>query len=131
MINKIFSKITEIEGGAASVTTPEFSLAENGAVVFLIGKSDTPLTVTAKGYKGDGTEKAIAFNTKGLTEVKWTEVGADGLELETTPAFLVGIPHDFLAHDELDRVALTINAGSGTAPEAIFAFEIGTRYIPE
>ena len=130
MFNKLFPKVTEIKGGANSVTTPEFSMAENGAVVFLIGASETPLTVTAKGYKGD-EGKAIQFNTKSLTEVKWTEVEADGLELETTPAFLVGIPHDFLAHDEFDRVALIVDGGTDGTPEAIFAFEIGTRYIPE
>ena len=128
MINKLFPKVTEIEGDAASVTTPEFSLAETGAVVFLIGASDSPLTITAKGYKGTES-KAISFNTKGLAEVKWTEVEADGITLETTPAFLVGIPHDFLAHDELDRVTLTIDGD--TDGKTVYAFEVGGRYIPE
>jgi len=129
MFNKLFYKVTEIEGGADKVTTPEFSLAENGAVVFLIGASDSPLTITAKGYKGEDTEKAISFNTKGLADIKWTEVEADGIELTSTPAFLVAIPHDFLAHDELDRVTLTIDGD--TDGKAIFAFEVGGRYIPE
>jgi len=128
MINKLFPKVTEIEGDAASVTTPEFSLAETGAVVFLIGASDSPLTITAKGYKGDDEGKDILLNTKGLTDVKWTEVEG-GLTLEATPAFLVAIPHDFLAHDELDRVTLTIDGD--TDGKAIFAFEVGGRYIPE
>ena len=130
MNNKLFPKVTEIEGGADKVTSPEFSLAENGAVVFLIGASETPLTVTAKGFKGD-EGKDISFNTKSLAEVKWTEVEADGLTLEKTPAFLVAIPHDFLAHDELDRVAITIDGGTDGTPEAVFAFEVATRYMPE
>ena len=129
MSNKLFPKVTEIEGGASSVTTPEFSLAQNSAVVFLIPASDTPLTITAKGYKGEDTEKAIGFETKDLKGVKWTEVEADGIELETTGTFLVAIPAPFLAHDELDRVTLTIDGD--TDGKTIFAFEIATRYIPE
>jgi len=129
MGNKLFSKVTVIEGGAASVTSPEFAMAENSAVVFLVGASEMPLTVTAKGFKGEDTEKAIAFKTKDLTGVDWTEVDADGVGLEETGAFLVSIPADFLAHDELDRVALTIDGN--TEGKTIYAFEIATRYIPE
>ena len=59
MINTLFPKVTEIEGGAAKVTTPEFSLSQTGAIVFLIGASDTPLKLTAKGYRGENIEKAL------------------------------------------------------------------------
>lgn len=132
MGNKLFPKVTAIAGGAASVTSPEFAMAENSAVVFLIGATDAPLTITAKGYKGEGIDKAIPFKTKDLTGTDWTDVGADALELEETDAFLVAISAAALAHDELDRVALVLDGGAdGTTPETIFAFEVATRYIPE
>jgi hypothetical protein len=128
MGNKLFPKVTEIKGDAASVTTPEFSLAENSALVFLIGTTGNPLTVTAKGFKGD-TGKDIKFVAKKLTDDRWEEVDDDGLKTDGTFAFLAAIPADFLAHDELDRVALTVDGD--TDGKAIFAFEFGGRYIPE
>ena len=129
MSNKLFPKVTQIEGGASSVTTPEFEMTENSAVVFLISGHETPLTVTATGYKDEGIEKAIGFETKALTGTDWTEVESDGVEITAEDAFLVAVPAPFLAHDGLDRVALTIDGGTDSA--AIFAFEIKSRYIPE
>jgi len=132
MINKVFSKITQVNGGAASVTSPKFTMAKNSAVVFLIGASNSPLTVTAKGYKGEDTEKAIPFRIKELTKTDWETVNSDGLQLAETDAFLVAITANALAHDELEGVTLALDGGeNGSTPETIFAFKIATRYIPE
>jgi hypothetical protein len=126
--SRLFPKVTEITGDGASVTSPEISMAENSAVVFLIAGGDG-LTLTAKGYKGEDTEGAIGFKTKTLTDTEWTEVEADGTDWGSDEAFLVAISSGALAHDEFDRVTLTIDGD--TDGKAIFAFEIGTRYIPE
>jgi hypothetical protein len=127
-MNNIFPKITAIEGGMASVTTPEFAMAENSAVVFLIPASDAPLTVSAKGYKGTD-DKAIGFEMKDLAGIDWTEVESDGTEIAATEASLVAISSTFLAHDELDCVTLTVEGD--TDGKTIYAFEIVTRYIPK
>lgn len=129
MNNIIFPKVTEIAGDAESITTAEFDMAENSAVVFLIPAADAPLTISAKGYKGEDTEKAIGFETKSLAGARWTEVEAAGKEIAADESFLVVIPAPFLAHDELDRVTLTIDGD--TDGKTIYAFEIATRYIPE
>jgi hypothetical protein len=131
MSNKFLPKITEIEGGAAQVASPEFSLATNGEVVFLVGGSETPLTVKVKGFAGE-SGKHIAFKGKSLTDEAWTEVGAEGLSLESTGAFLVRIEADNLGHGGIDRVALELSGGEdGTTPEVIFAFEVASRYSNE
>jgi hypothetical protein len=127
-MNKAFNKITAITGGAASVTSPEFSLATNGEVVFLVGASETPLTVKVKGFAGD-TEKDIVFCGKSLTDAAWTEVGADGLNLENTGAFLVSVAADKYGHNGIDRVALSL-AGEAATPEVIYAFEVARRFEP-
>lgn len=130
MNNKIFPKVTKIEGGTANVVSPEFNLATNSAVVFLIGETESPITVKIRGIKGEES-KNIAFKSKSITDIEWNNINEDGLTLESSGAFLVAIEADTLAHDEWENITLVLDGGEdGTTPEVVFAFEIASRYLP-
>lgn len=127
----LLPKITKIDGGEASVTSQKFDLSTKLGVVFLIGASETPLTVKATGYKGDDS-KNIPFKGKSLTDTDWTQVKEEGLSLETTSEFLVLIEASKLGRDELESLTLSLDGGEdGTTPETIYAFEIADRYNPQ
>ena len=127
----LLPKITKIEGGEASVTSPKFDLATKQAMVFLVGASETPLTLKVTGYKGEES-KDISFKGKGLADTDWTQVTEEGLNLETTGDFLVLVESNKVSHDELESITLTLDGGEeGTTPETIFAFEIAGRYNPQ
>jgi hypothetical protein len=127
----VLPKITKIEGGEASVTSPKFDLETKEGVLFLVGASETPLTVKVTGYKGEES-KDISFKGKGLTDTDWTQVTEEGLNLETTSEFLVLVESDKVAHDEIESITLSLDGGEdGTTPETIFAFEIASRYNPQ
>jgi ribosomal protein L11 methylase PrmA len=129
-MDKLF-KVTKIEGGEATVTSPEFDLSTQSSVVFLIGASETPLTVKVVGYK-DEDETDVKFQTRTLAETEWIAVSEEGLDLERTEEFLVFVSSDALAHYELESVSLVLDAGEeGTTPETIFAFEKPSRYKVE
>lgn len=84
----LIPKITKIEGGEASITSPKFDLSTKEAVMFLVGASESPFTVKVNGYKGEES-KDIPFKGKALIDTDWTQVTAEGLNLETTSEFLV------------------------------------------
>jgi len=127
----IIPKVTKIEGGEASVTSPKFDLSMKEAVLFLVGASETPLTVRVTGYKGEES-KEISFKGKGLADTDWTQVTEEGLNLETTGDFLVLVESNKVSHDELESITLTLDGGEGgTTPETIYAFEIAGRYNPQ
>lgn len=125
------TKITKIEGGEASVTSPKFDLSERQAVLFLIGASETPLTVKITGYKGEES-KDIPFKGKSLTDTEWTQITEEGLSQEDTSEFILAVESDRVAHDEIESVALSLDGGEdGTTPETIYALEISSRYNPQ
>lgn len=125
------TKITKIEGGEAIVTSPEFDLSAQSSVVFLIGASETPLTVKVVGYK-DEDETDVKFQTRTLAETEWIAVSEEGLDLESTEEFLVFVSSDALAHYEIESVSLVLDAGEeGATPETIYALEISSRYNPQ
>ncbi len=129
MDNKIFPKVTVITGDADSITSPEISMAENGAAVFLIATAEKPYTVTVKGLKDTDTEKPVTVKYKAVGASEWAEAVADTLELTEPDAYLIAVTTASLAHDELDRIVLTVNGiGGGVIPSAVYAFEVVARY---
>lgn len=125
------TKVTKIEGGEATVTSPEFDLSTQSSVAFLIGASETPLTVKIVGYK-DEDEIDVKFRAKTLEETEWSEVSEEGLDLESTDDFIVLVDSDSLAHYKIEGVSLVLDAGEeGATPETIFAFEKVSRYKVE
>jgi hypothetical protein len=129
-MDKLF-KVTKIEGGEATVASPEFDLSTQSSVVFLIGASETPLTVKVVGYK-DEEETDVKFQTRTLAETEWSAVSEEGLDLESTEDFLVFVSSDALTHYEVESVSLVLDTGEeGSTPEAIFAFEKPSRYKVE
>lgn len=127
----LLPKITKIEGGEASVTSPKFDLSTKEGVLFLVGASETPLTVKVTGHKGEES-KDIPFKGKSLTDTDWTEVTAEGLEMEETSEFILLVESNKLAREEIEGITLSLNGGEdGATPETIFAFEIASRYIPQ
>lgn len=127
----LLPKITKIEGGEASVTSPKFDLSTKEGVLFLVGASETPLTVKVTGHNGEKS-KDIPFKGKSLTDTDWTEVTAKGLEMEETSEFILLVESNKLAREEIESITLSLDGGEGgTTPETIFAFEMASRYIPQ
>lgn len=127
----LLPKITKIAGGEASVTSPKFDLSTKAGVFFLVGASETPLTVRITGHKGEES-KDIPFKGKSLTDADWTQVTEEGLEMEDTSEFILLVEAGKLAREELESITLSLNGGEdGATPETIFAFEIASRYIPQ
>ena len=127
----LLPKITKIEGGEASVTSPKFHLSTKEGIFFLIGASETPLTVRVTGHKGEES-KDIPFKGKSLTDTDWTEVTEEGLEMEDTSEFILLVEAGKLAREDLESITLSLDGGEdGTTPKTIFAFEIASRYIPQ
>ena len=127
----LLPKITKIEGGEASVTSPKFDLSTKEGIFFLIGASETPLTVRVTGHKGEES-KDIPFKGKSLTDTDWTQLTEEGLEMEDTSEFVLFVESNKLAREEIESITLSLDGGEGgTTPETIFAFEIASRYIPQ
>ena len=127
----LLPKITKIAGGEASVTSPKFDLSTKAGVFFLVGASETPLTVRITGHKGEES-KDIPFKGKSLTDADWTQVTEEGLEMEDTSEFVLLVESNTLAREELESITLSLNGGEdGTTPKTIFAFEMASRYIPQ
>lgn len=127
----LLPKITKIEGGEASVTSPKFDLSTKEGMFFLIGASETPLTVKVTGHNGEKS-KDIPFKGKSLTDADWTQVTEEGLEMEDTSEFVLFVESNKLAREEIESITLSLNGGEdGTTPETIFAFEMASRYIPQ
>lgn len=127
----LLPKITKIAGGEASVTSPKFDLSTKEGVLFLVGASETPLTVKVTGHNGEKS-KDIPFKGKSLTDTDWTEVTEEGLEMEDTSEFILLVEAGKLAREDLESITLSLDGGEdGTTPKTIFAFEIASRYIPQ
>ena len=122
----LLPKITKIEGGAATLESPEFSLSNYHTLGFLFenaASAKLTVKVTARAEDGGspagGAAKAVPFLLKPADADELENIGAEGKTIEGAGAFLAVITDRMLAHDEYDRAALSLTTDTG---------EVGTVY---
>lgn len=127
-------KITVIPVDSTTVTSDDISLANFGVVSFIVGtaKKDGTATITIKANTEGGTAKAVPFLYKKNEDKEFSEATAEGVTVTQTAddaeVFIAMITDRMLAHDELDRVSITVEASDADTLATLYAFQTCPRY---
>jgi len=127
---KLLAKITKIEGGAATVDSPEFTLSNHKTLAFLFENAEgTALTVKVKAAVEDGEAVPVRFlfAEAGAYSDEYEEVSAEGKEITEARTYLAVLTDRLLAHDEYDRASVSLSADAGEIATA-YALQMDPRY---
>ena len=128
MIFERLPKITRIEGGAKTLTSPEISLDNYQAVSFLFENAEDgkSLTVKVTAKTEGGTAEAVPFLFKAADEAEFENIGAEGKTLTAVGAFVAAVTADSLGRKELSRVAITLACDEDLT--TVYALQTQPRY---